>query len=298
MAAPSLLILAAGMGSRSSGNRLFDPVGPGGETMVDYSIYDARRAGFGRILFVIRHEIELQFRERLSKRYGKYANFEYVYQELAKLPAAFHVPHGREKPWGTTHALLVAAETLQEPFAVINVDDFYGAESYRVMALHLQSGSPDYATVGFVLRNTLPEIGLVARAVCQVGSDGYLTSLAELKNVERESGHAINVDSESNETRLTGDEIISMNMWGFTPKVFPQLEDRFREFLKRNQGSLTAEFFLPVAVNELVTGGTARVRVLRCADSWFGVPYCGDHTRAVHSIRQLIEAGYYPRKLA
>lgn len=298
MAAPSLLILAAGMGSRSSGNKLFDPVGPGGETMVDYSIYDARRAGFGRILFVIRREIELQFRERVTKRYGKYMNFEYVYQEVAKLPAALHAPAGRTKPWGTTHALLVASETIQEPFAVINVDDFYGAESYRVMALHLQSGSSDYATVGFVLRNTLPELGPVARGICEVGSDGYLRSLTELKNVEREGGHASNTDAEGHETRLTGNEIISMNMWGFTPMVFPQLEERFREFLKRDNGSLTGECYLPVAVNELVTAGAARVKVLRCADTWFGVPYCGDHTRAVHSIRQLIEAGYYPRKLA
>jgi NDP-sugar pyrophosphorylase family protein len=297
MAAPSLLILAAGMGSRYSGNKLAEPVGPGGETMMDYSIYDARRAGFGRFVFVIRHEIEMQFRERITKRYGKTLPVEYVYQDLAKLPAQFHVPPGRQKPWGTTQALLVAADTLQEPFAVINVHDFYGVESYRAMAQHLQSGSPDYATVGFVLRNTLPEIGTVARGVCEVGSDGYLKSLKELKNIEREGGHAINTDTEGNETRLTGDEIISMNMWGFRPKIFPQLEERFRAFLKQHGSSLTAESYLSIAVNQLVTAGEARVKVLRCADTWSGVPYCEDHTRAVDSIRKLIEAGYYPRKL-
>ena len=297
MAAPTLLILAAGMGSRYSGNKLNDPVGPNGETIMDYSIYDARKAGFGRILFVIRMEIELPFREMISKRYGKHLSVEYVYQEVAKLPAGFRMPAGRTKPWGTTHALLMAAETIQEPFAVINVDDFYGVESYRAMARHLQSGSTDYATVGFVLRNTLPEVGTAARGVCEVGTDGYLKRLLELKNIEREKGHAINIDADGRETRLTGDEIVSMNMWGFSPQVFPQLEERFRAFLKVSGKELTSECYLPTSVNELVTAGAARVKVLRCADSWFGVAYREEHAQAIDSIRKLIEAGYYPRKL-
>ncbi|MDR3737469.1 MAG: sugar phosphate nucleotidyltransferase [Terracidiphilus sp.] len=297
MAAPTLLILAAGLGSRHRGNKLNDPVGPGGETIMDYSIYDARRAGFGRILFVIRQAIELEFRGAISARYGKHLAPEYVYQEVAKLPAGFRTPPGRVQPWGTAQAVLMAAQTIHEPFAVINGDDFYGADSYRAMAHHLESGTADYATMGFVLRNTLPEFGPVARAVCEPAEDRCLKRLTELKNIEREGGHALQTDAEGNVGRLTGDEIVSMNMWGFTPKVFAQIEERFAGFLKRTGNNLTAEYALPEAIGELVEANAARVRVLQCADRWFGVTHGHDQSGAVESIRHLVTAGYYPRKL-
>ncbi len=297
MVNPTLLVLAAGMGSRYGGLKLVEPVGPSGETIMDYSIYDARRAGFGRVVFVIRTGIEQRVKEMVGARFEKRLAVEYVFQELAKLPPRFQVPAGRTKPWGTTHAILMAANTIHEPFAVINVDDFYGAESYRALAHHLQSGTTDYAMVGFVLRNTLSEFGAVARGVCQVNSDGFLENIVELKSIERVGGHASNTDATGRETRLTGNEIVSMNMWGFTPQVFDQLREQFQKFLQLNNTDLEAECYIPSTVNELLMARQARVKVLHCNDSWFGVTYREDHTRAVESIRHLIEAGNYPKRL-
>ncbi len=297
MSNPTLLVLAAGMGSRYGGLKLIEPVGPGGEAIIDYSIYDARRAGFGRFVFVIRRDIEQQIKERIGARFEKHLAVEYVFQEINKLPPGFRVPAGRVRPWGTTHAILMAAGAIHEPFAVINVDDFYGAESFRVLARHLQSGTADYATVGLVLRNTLSEFGMVARGICQVDGNGYLQGILELKNIEREGGHAKDIDAEGRETRLTGNEIVSMNMWGFTPQVFPHLSEQFENFLEVHGRSLEAECFIPNTVNNLLSAGQARVKVLRCADSWFGVTYREDHSRAVESVRHLIEAGHYPKKL-
>lgn len=297
MANPTLLILAAGLSSRFSGLKMIEPVGPCGESIVHYSIYDARRAGFGRVIFVVRRDIEELVKERIGARLAKHFAVEYVYQELHKLPPGFRVPVGRTKPWGTTHAILMAAEAIDEPFGVINVDDFYGAESYRALAHHLQSGTENYATLGVVLRDTLSDFGTVARGVCQVTGDGYLDSILELKNVERDDGHARDTDAAGRETRLTGDEIVSVNMWGFTPRVFEQLNQQFENFLRVHGTSLEAECFIPNTVNNLLVDGKARVRVLRCADSWFGVTYREDHSRAIQSMRRMIEAGYYPRKL-
>ncbi|HXR40002.1 MAG TPA: NTP transferase domain-containing protein [Terracidiphilus sp.] len=297
MVTPTLLILAAGASSRYGGLKLVEPVGPGGETIVDYSIYDARRAGFGRVVLIIRGEMEQKAKEWVGARFGKHMPVEYVYQQPAKLPPGFHVPAGRTKPWGTTHAILMAASTIHEPFAVINVGDFYGAESYRALARHLQSGTPDYAVVGFVLRNTLSEFGSVPRAVCQLNDNGYLDNIVEMKGIEREGGHAKNTDAEGNETRLTGNEIVSMNMWGFTPQVFDQLHERFKKFLELNATDLAAECLIPSTVNELIQGGQARVKVLRTADAWFGITYPEDHSRSVESIRRMTVAGYYPKKL-
>ena len=297
MQSPTLLVLAAGMGSRYGGLKLIEPVGPGGEAILDYSIYDARRAGFGRIVLVIRKGIELQIKERISARFEKHLSVEYVFQEVNRLPPGFHLPAGRVRPWGTTHAILMAAGAIHEPFAVINVDDFYGAESYRTLANHLQSNTTDYATIGLVLRNTLSEFGTVARGVCEVDSNGYLQGILELKNIEREGGHAKDIDAEGRETKLTGNETVSMNMWGFTPEVFPQLGEQFENFLEVHGTSLEAECFVPNTVNNLLSTRQARVRVLRCADSWFGVTYREDHSRAVERIRHLVEAGHYPKKL-
>jgi len=297
MVSPTLLVLAAGMGSRYGGLKLVEPVGPSGESILDYSISDARRAGFGRLVLVIRKGIESLIKQGLGSRFEKHLSLEYVFQEVNRLPPGFRAPAERVRPWGTTHAILMAAGAIHEPFAVINVDDFYGGESYRAMAHHLQSGTTDYATVGLVLRNTLSEFGTVARGVCDVENDGNLKGILELKNIEREGGHAKDIDSEGRETKLTGNETVSMNMWGFTPAVFPQLAEQFGNFLEVHGSSLEAECFVPNSVNNLISTGQARVKVLRCADSWFGVTYREDHSRAVDRIRHLIEEGHYPKKL-
>jgi len=294
---PTLLVMAAGMGSRYGGLKQIEAVGPSGETIIDYSIYDAFRAGFGKLVFIIRNDIEQAFKEVVGARFEKRIAVEYVFQELAMIPAGFQVPAGRTKPWGTTHAVLMAANAIREPFAVINADDFYGAESYRVLAQHLQSGSDDYAMVGFILRNTLSDFGSVSRGVCQVSAAGFLEQVVELTSIERDGEAARSIDAAGQATKLTGDEMVSMNMWGFTPAVFAQLQDRFQSFLERNRSELKSECYLPTAVNELVTAGQARVRVLRSRDSWFGVTNREDRPRVVESIRALIDAGSYPPSL-
>ena len=297
MQAPTLLVMAAGMGSRYGGLKQIDPVGPSGETIIDYSIFDALRAGFGKLVFVIRKDIEGAFKETVGARFEKHAPVEYVFQELDNLPAGFSVPEGRTKPWGTTHAVLMAADVIREPFAVINADDFYGAESYRVLAQHLLTGSTDYAMVGFILRNTLSDFGSVARGVCRVDSNGYLETVEELTNIERDGEHAKNTDSSGKVAQLTGDEAVSMNMWGFTPAVFDHLREVFHRFLERSGKELKTESYVPSAVNELVAAGKARVKVLRSSDSWFGVTYREDRPRVVASIGQLIAAGRYSPQL-
>jgi len=289
--------MAAGMGSRYGGLKQIDPVGPAGETIIDYSIYDAMRAGFGRLVFVIRKEIEEPFKEVVGSRFEKRLPVEYVYQELDKLPAGFIVPEGRTKPWGTTQAVLMAEDVIREPFAVINADDFYGAESYRVLAEHLKSGAPEYAMVGFILRNTLSDFGSVARGVCRVNETGYLDRIEELTNIVRDGGGAKNTAPDGAVTQLSGDEPVSMNFWGFTPQIFPQLRDVFQRFLERNNKELKAETYVPNAVGELVSAGQAQVKVLRSRDSWFGVTYREDRPRVVDSIRALIDAGTYPGAL-
>jgi dTDP-glucose pyrophosphorylase len=297
MNAPTLLVLAAGMGSRYGGLKQIDPVGPNGETIIDYSIYDALRAGFGKLVFVIRKDIEEPFRQVVGARFEKRVPVEYVFQELDALPPGFVVPEGRTKPWGTTHAILMAADAVREPFAVINADDFYGAEAYRALAGHLQSGAADYAMVGFTLRNTLSDFGSVSRGVCTVTSDGLLKDVVEMTTIVRDGAHARNTDASGRVTSLTGDEPVSMNMWGFTPRVFEQLRALFAEFLARNATELRAECYIPSAVNELVSSAQTRVRVLGSADSWFGVTYRDDQPRVAESIRRLIHDGRYPERL-
>ena len=297
MISPTLLILAAGMGSRYGGLKQVDPVGPSGETIVDYSIYDALRGGFAKVIFVIRKDIERSFRMKVGARFERHVDVEYVFQELDKLPPGFSVPAGRIKPWGTLHAALAAAGTINEPFAVINADDFYGAESYRSLARHLQSDLLNYAMVGFVLRNTLSDFGPVSRGVCQVDGDDFLRNIVELTNIVRDGAHARNTDAAGRVTNLSGDEVVSMNMWGFTPYIFEQLRETFQKFLGRRGSDLSSESYLPSAVNELVLAGRAHVKVLRTNDSWCGVTYCEDHPHVVERISQLIRNGFYPKRL-
>jgi dTDP-glucose pyrophosphorylase len=297
MTKPTLLILAAGMGSRYGGLKQIDPVGPAGETIIDYSIYDALRAGFGKLVFVIRRDIEQAFKEHVGARFEKRVAVEYVFQELNKLPPGFSVPAGRTKPWGTTHAILLAEDAVKEPFAAINADDFYGQQAYKILAQHLTSGTTDYAMVGFVLRNTLSDFGFVTRGVCRVDAQNYLTHIVEMLKIDRDGNGAKNTETDGKIVKLTGDEAVSMNFWGFTPAVFDQLRVQFIAFLKKSGQEEKSECYIPATVGELVTAGRAKVKVLRTNDSWFGVTYREDRPRVVESIRQLIARGDYPEKL-
>jgi hypothetical protein len=294
---PALLVLAAGKGNRYGGLKQIDPVGPGGETIIDYSIYDALRAGFSKVVFVIRKDIEHAFKHAVGARFEGHTVVEYVFQELDRIPPGFSVPVGRTRPWGTLHAVLMAADTIKNPFAVINADDFYGSEGYRVLARHLQSGTADYAMVGFLLRNTLSDFGSVSRGVCRVDGDGFLQGVVELTNIERDGAHARNTDSSGRTTMLSGDEVVSMNMWGFTPQVFGQFREHFQRFLRSSGPDMESESYLPNTVNELVLTGQAQVKVLRTNDSWAGVTYRKDQPRVAETIGRLINRGDYPNRL-
>jgi dTDP-glucose pyrophosphorylase len=297
MTKPSLLVLAAGMGSRYGGLKQIDPVGPSGETIIDYSVYDALRAGFGKVVFVIRRDLEQPFKETVGSRFEKQLPVEYVFQELENLPPGFTLPPTRKKPWGTGHAILMAADAIREPFGVINADDFYGQHSFQLLAQHLQSGTADYAMVDFILKNTLSEFGSVARGLCRTNANGILEQVTELTKIEKHGAAARYTDAEGKVHPLTGEETVSMNMWGFTPALFPQLREGFSAFLQKNLHEEKAEYYIPVAINDLVAAGKARVRVLRTSDSWFGVTYREDRPVVVESIRGLVNQMRYPEKL-
>jgi len=297
MIKPTLLVLAAGMGSRYGGLKQIDPVGPHGETIIDYSIYDALRAGFSNVVFVIRRDIESAFRESIGGKFEDKIAVDYVFQELDSLPAGFKVPPGRVKPWGTSHAILVAGNVVREPFAAINADDFYGAQSFLNLAAHLTSGSTDYSMVGFVLRNTLSDFGSVSRGVCQCTADGYLAGITEFTKIEKEGGGAKYPDSNGVILPLSGNEIVSMNMWGFSPDLFDHLRRQFIDFLKADGAGEKSEFYIPTAVNTLIASGKARVKVLQTPDSWHGVTFKEDRPRVMAGIRSLIERGEYPENL-
>jgi NDP-sugar pyrophosphorylase family protein len=293
----TLLVLAAGMGSRYGGLKQIDPVGPNGETIIDYSVYDALRAGFDRLVFVIRRDIERPFKETIGRRFEGRIAVDYVFQELDKLPLGFRVPDGRKKPWGTGHAILMAAEAIQGPFGVINGDDFYGARSFQALAEHLRADSTTYAMVGYVLRNTLSEFGSVSRGVCELTPDGFLESVTELTKIEKDGSNLRNIGYDGRIQPLTGEEIVSMNIWGFTPSLFSHLRDQFKRFLSQRGQDEKAEFYIPTVVNQLVADGQERVKVLRTPDSWFGITYREDSARVTESIRRLAAQGEYPKKL-
>jgi NDP-sugar pyrophosphorylase family protein len=284
--------MAAGLGSRYGGLKQLDPVGPHGETIIDYSIYDAIRAGFSKVVFIIRKDIEAAFHETVGARFSARIAVEYVFQDLD--PAA----SGRTRPWGTAHAVLVAARAIQTPFAVINADDFYGAHSFRVLAQHFNSGSIDYALVAYPLRNTLSPFGTVSRGICEVDSVGCLRAIVERTRIAADGDRALNTDPGGLITRLTGDELVSMNIWGFTPSIFPELREYFARFRSQHSNDPNAEAYLPSFVDDLITDGRARVRVLQTPDSWFGITYREDLPRVASSIRELIAAGAYPERVA
>lgn len=286
---PTLLVMAAGLGSRYGGHKQLDPVGPSGETIIDYSIYDAIRAGFSKVVFVIRKEMEADFRETVGSRFSSLIPVEYVFQEAHS---------SRTKPWGTAHAVLVAADAIHTPFAVINADDFYGPQSFRLLAQHFASGSREDAMVAYLLRNTLSPFGTVSRGICELDANGNLGTLRELTGIAPDGTRARNTNLDGHVTHLTGDELVSMNIWGFTPAIFPELRAYIARFLIQNRDSLTAEAFLPSFVDEQIAAELACVRVLQTASPWFGITYREDQPRVAASIRALIAAGEYPERLA
>jgi UTP-glucose-1-phosphate uridylyltransferase len=296
---PTLLVLAAGMGSRYGGLKQIDPVGPSGEIIIDYSIYDAIRAGFGKVVFIIRKEIEESFKETIGARFEGKLQVEYAYQELDKLPEGYSVPADRAKPWGTGHAILCAKDVINEPFAVINADDFYGKNGYKLLCDYLSNAKDgekaDYCMVGYLLRNTLSEHGSVARGVCAT-ENGLLQNVVEMTKIEKVGDAAKNVE-EGAEAELTGDEIVSLNFWGFTPSIFKRLEELFADFLKENINEPKKEFFIPSVVDELIKTGKAEVKALETPDSWFGITYRDDKPRVVESINKLVNENVYPEKL-
>jgi dTDP-glucose pyrophosphorylase len=298
---PTLFILAAGMGSRYGGLKQLDGLGPNGETIMDYSVYDAVSAGFGKMVFVIRESFEQDFREKILRKYENIVRVELVFQELDKLPKGFQLNKERVKPWGTNHAVLMGKEVIKEPFMVINADDFYGKESFRIMADYLQSleNRKDlYCMVGYRIGNTLSESGSVARGICSADAGGFLTSVVERTYIVRDADGAIKYKDENGDLVAVAENTpVSMNMWGFTPEYFDYSESLFVDFLQENQDNPKAEFFIPWAIDRLIANNRVKVKVLDSPSKWFGVTYADDRASVVEKIHQLIAQGEYPEKL-
>lgn len=297
---PTLFVLAAGMGSRYGGLKQLDTLGPSGETIMDYSVYDAIRGGFGKIVFVIRKDFEEDFRRLVLSKYEGHIPTEVVFQSIDDLPAGFECPADRTKPWGTNHAVLMAKDVIKEPFCAINADDFYGRDCFAVMGRFL-SGLPDgakntYSMVGFRVANTLSENGKVSRGVCEVNAKKHLTTVVERTEILRRDGKVCYKDGE-NWVSIADNTPVSMNVWGFTPDYFTYSEEYFKEWLKDNLETPKSEYFIPLMVNKLINDGTATVEVLDTTSKWFGVTYAEDRQGVVDKIRQLVDAGEYPEKL-
>ncbi|KAA6349947.1 hypothetical protein EZS27_002656 [termite gut metagenome] len=297
---PTLFVLAAGMGSRYGGLKQLDGLGPNGETIMDYSIYDAIRSGFGKVVFVIRKDFEQDFRNKILRKYENHIPVEIVFQAIDCLPAGFTVPAGRTKPWGTNHAVLMGKDVINEPFAVINADDFYGRNSFAVIGKALSEidgKKNDYCMIGYRVGNTLSESGTVARGVCATDENGYLTTVVERTSIERIDGKVSFKDEKGETVTIDDNTPVSMNIWGFTPDYFNYSEEYFKEFLKANIDNLKSEYFIPLVVNKLVNNGIARVKVLDTTSKWFGVTYAEDRQSVVDKIKALVEVGEYPAGL-
>lgn len=290
--------MAAGMGSRYGSLKQIDPIGPSGEAIIDYSVYDAIRAGYGKVVFVIRKNIETDFRDTLLKRFEKVVDVDYVFQELEMLPKPFTLPPHRLKPWGTAHAILVASERINTPFAAINADDFYGFDAFQQMANYLSSGeqSADYSMVGYLLKNTLSAYGTVSRGVCAIDDKNFLKEIHERTNIKKE-GDEVFFSKDGNSYKLNEDAIVSMNFWGFTPDIFEKIEEGFKAFLHDNISDPKSEYYIPALVDELINSQKARVKVLTSNSSWFGVTYREDKEHVFKAVAKLVENGFYPVNL-
>lgn len=295
----TLLIMAAGLGSRYGGNKQIDHIGPHGEILLEYSIYDAVAAGFDKVVFVIKRSMADTFRELIGDKIAKKVEVEYAYQEYDSLPDGFVPPEGRTKPYGTVHAVLVAKDLIHEPFAVINADDFYGRDGFRVLGQWLSKadGQNRYCMVGYRVGNTLSESGTVARGICRTDANNYLTGVVERTDIARVDGRITFTGDDGQPTTTDDNTPVSMNMWGFTPDYFRYSEEYFKEFLRANIDNPKAEYYIPLMVNKLITEGTATVEVLDTTAKWFGVTYAADRQGVVDKIRALVDAGEYPAKL-
>lgn len=295
----TLLVLAAGMGSRYGGLKQLDQLGPHGETMMDYSVFDAIRAGFTRAVFVIRRDFEQEFKERVGKRYEKHIKVEYAFQDRNDLPGGFKCPEGREKPWGTGHAVYAARKLLDEPFVALNADDFYGMDSFVKAAKFLTNPPASPLIRGcicaYTLRNTLSENGSVSRGIC-TEKDGLLTQVVENPKIRRDGGRIVS-ELDGKEYELVGDEATSMNYWGFMPEFVGELEALFTDFLAKRGNELKSEFYLPFAVDALIHAGKARIDMLRSSASWFGITYREDRDGVCADLKKLAERGEYPKRL-
>ncbi len=296
---PTLFILAAGMGSRYGGLKQIDGLGPNGETIMDYSVFDALRAGFGKVVFVIRKDFEDDFRRVVLSKYEDKIPCEICFQSLDKVPAGYSYNPERQKPWGTNHAVLMAKEIINEPFAVINADDFYGRESFQVLADYLKSiegTKGKYCMIGYRVQNTLSENGSVSRGVCATDANGYLTDVIERTKIEDKGGRIVFTEGET-DTEIAPNTPVSMNMWGFTPEYFDYVEEAFKEFLTKNGQELKKEFYIPTLVNDLIVAGKATCKVLDTPSQWFGVTYAEDRPQFILKINELVNKGVYPAKL-
>lgn len=297
---PSLVILAAGMGSRYGGLKQLDPVGPHGEYLLDYAIYDALKAGFGKVVFLIKKQMEEDFKRVMGSRYTGSIEIEYAYQELDAIPSGFTVPESRTKPWGTAHAVMVTEAVINEPFAAINADDYYGPSSYKAMYNTLSSlgnNSNEFAMVGYKVENTLSEHGHVARGVCSV-SDGYLVTITERTKVGFVDGKIAYINEEGGNTEIPPGTIVSMNFWGFTPGIaYPILNEHFKVFMKNHSSDLKAEYYIPTMVDYTISSGQARVKVLESEEKWFGMTYKEDKDNVKDNIKKKIIEGIYPERL-
>ena len=297
---PTLFILAAGMGSRYGGLKQLDVLGPNGETIMDYSVFDAMRAGFGKVVFVIRKDFEEDFRRVVLSKYADHVPCEVCFQGIDNLPEGFTRNPERTKPWGTNHAVLMAKDLIHEPFMVINADDFYGKESFEVMAkflLDVNGEQGKYCMAGYRVGNTLSEHGTVSRGVCATDKMGFLTDVVERTAIESKDGHIVFPDENGVETEIPFDTPVSMNMWGFTPEYFEYTEEAFKEFLTKYGQELKTEFYIPTLVNDLIKAGKATCQVLDTPAKWFGVTYADDRQMVVDKIQALVDAGVYPSKL-
>ena len=298
----SLLILAAGMGSRYGSLKQLDQMGPSGETVMDYSVFDALRSGFDRVIFVIRRDFEEEFKNVIGKRYEGKVKVEYAFQDKNDLPGNFKCPDGREKPWGTGHAVYAARHLLNEPFAVINADDFYGRDSYKQLAEYLSNppapGKVRGCIASFILSNTLSENGSVSRGICSDDGNGHLTKVVEnTKIYRREDGKVVSLMEDGSEVELTGNEPASMNSWGFMPEMVNEIEKLFIDFLNERGTEMKSEFYLPGVVDSLINSGKAEIAMRYSKDSWFGVTYKEDRPFVQAALKRLVDSGAYPEKL-
>ncbi len=303
MERPVLAVMAAGMGSRYKGLKQIDPVGKSGEIIIDFSLYDAWKAGFRKVVFIIKEELEESFRQVIGDKVSEFMEVEYAFQRLDDLPEGYSVPEGRVKPWGTGHAILSCRNLINSPFAVINADDYYGREAYQLIYDYLVNNQDDekyrYAMVGYTLENTMTDHGHVARGVCEVSEDGYLNDINERTRIEKRDGKSQYTEDGENWVTIPEGSIVSMNLWGFTSSFLKELEEKFPIFLNRSlkENPLKGEFFLPSVVDSLLKEGKATARVLHTPDKWFGVTYREDKPLVEAALQKMQDLGVYPQKL-